>query len=99
MGIDEDAATSVVPWRELQHEQGRLMPPPAEELLAEDHPAAVVSAFVDSLTSAAWSELGLDLRGADWRRGGVPPDGASAVQQLLHSFELFRTESRRLDQR
>lgn len=52
-----------MPWRELQREQGWLMPPTLEELLAEDHPARVVAAFVDSLTRAEWSELGIDLRG------------------------------------
>ena len=52
-----------MPWRALQREQGWLMPPTLEELLTEDHPARVAAAFVDSLTRAEWSELGIDLRG------------------------------------
>lgn len=57
-----EGTLAAVPWRELQREQGWLMPPTLEELLAEDHPARVVAAFVDSLTRAEWSEIGIDVR-------------------------------------
>lgn len=52
-----------MPWREMVREQGWLLPPTLDELLAEDHPARYVGAFVDGLTEGKWAELGLDTLG------------------------------------
>jgi hypothetical protein len=52
-----------MPRREMVREQGWLLPPTLDELLAEDHPARYVGAFVDGLTEGEWAELGLDTLG------------------------------------
>ena len=39
-----------MPRREMVREQGWLLPPTLDELLAEDHPARYVGAFVDGFT-------------------------------------------------
>ena len=52
-----------MPWREWDREQVWLLPPSLDEVLADDHPARLVAALVDSLTAAEWAELGVDLAG------------------------------------
>ena len=52
-----------MPWRDWDREQVWLLPPSLDEVLADDHPARLVAAFVDSLTAAEWAELGVDLAG------------------------------------
>ena len=50
-----------MPWRQHDRSQGYLMPPSADELLPEDHPARVVGAFIDSLGKDDWAALGVAL--------------------------------------
>ncbi len=50
-----------MPWREFNRDQGWLMPPSLDELIADDHPARVVGAFVDALSRREWLELGVEL--------------------------------------
>lgn len=52
-----------MPWREMTREQGWLLPPTLDDLLAESHPARFVAAFVDGLSEAEWAELGVDPQG------------------------------------
>jgi len=59
-----------MPWRPLNREQAWLLPPSVEELVADDHPARMVAAFVDQLSDEEWSELGVELEASAW---AVPP--------------------------
>ena len=52
-----------MPLRPMNREQGWLLPPTLDELLAEEHPARFVAAFVDALERAIWIELEIDLEG------------------------------------
>ncbi len=52
-----------MPLRSVNQEQAWLLPPNIDELLAEDHPARFVAAFVEGLKRAEWTELGIDLEG------------------------------------
>jgi len=49
--------------RPVNQEQAWLLPPNIDELLAADHPARFVAAFVAGLKLAEWTELGIDLEG------------------------------------
>ncbi len=52
-----------MPLRPVNREQAWLLPPALDELLAQDHPARFVGAFVDGLPRDAWSEMEIDLDG------------------------------------
>ena len=52
-----------IPLRPVNREQAWLLPPALDELLAQDHPARFVTAFVDGLPRDAWSEMEIDLDG------------------------------------
>ena len=69
-----------MPWREWDREQVWLMPPSLDEVLADDHPARLVAALVDSLTAEEWAELGVDLAG---QALGAPADHPRARLGLV----------------
>ena len=52
-----------MPLRPVNREQAWLLPPALDELLAQDHPARFVAAFVDGLPRDAWLEMEIDLDG------------------------------------
>ncbi len=52
-----------MPLRPVNREQAWLLPPALDELLAQDHPARFVAAFVDGLPRDTWSEMEIDLAG------------------------------------
>ncbi len=52
-----------MPLRPVNREQAWLLPPALDELLAQDHPARFVGAFVDGLPRDVWSEMEIDLDG------------------------------------
>ena len=72
------------------------MPPTLEELLAEDHPARVVAAFVDSLTSAEWSQLGIDVRGS--RMGARAYHPRALLSVWLYGFMNGVRSTRKLEE-
>ena len=84
-----------MPWREWDREQVWLMPPSLDEVLADDHPARLVAAFVDSLTTAEWAELGVDLGG---QALGAPAYHPRALLGIwLYGFMTGVRSSRRLE--
>ncbi len=66
-----------MPLRPVNREQAWLLPPALDELLAQDHPARFVAAFVDGLPRDAWSEMEIDLDGARWVRRRTTPGSCS----------------------
>ena len=50
-----------MPVRPHTRDQGWLLPPNLEEMLAPEHPVRFVAAFVDEIDSAGWSELGVEV--------------------------------------
>ena len=84
-----------MPWREWDREQVWLMPPSLDEVLADDHPARLVAAFVDSLTAAEWAELGVDLGG---QALGAPAYHPRALLGIwLYGFMTGVRSARRLE--
>ena len=84
-----------MPWREWDREQVWLMPPSLDEVLADDHPARLVAALVDSLTTAEWAELGVDLAG---QALGAPAYHPRALLGIwLYGFMTGVRSSRRLE--
>ncbi len=84
-----------MPWRAWDREQVWLMPPSLDEVLADDHPARLVAAFVDSLTAAEWAELGVDLGG---QALGAPAYHPRALLGIwLYGFMTGVRSARRLE--
>ena len=84
-----------MPWRDWDREQVWLMPPSLDEVLADDHPARLVAAFVDSLTAAEWAELGVDLGG---QALGAPAYHPRALLGIwLYGFMTGVRSARRLE--
>ena len=84
-----------MPWRAWDREQVWLMPPSLDEVLADDHPARLVAALVDSLTAAEWAELGVDLAGQPL---GAPAYHPRALLGIwLYGFMTGVRSSRRLE--
>ena len=84
-----------MPWRDWDREQVWLMPPSLDEVLADDHPARLVAALVDSLTTAEWAELGVDLGG---QALGAPAYHPRALLGIwLYGFMTGVRSARRLE--
>ncbi len=62
-----------MPLRTFNREQAWLLPPTLDELIADDHPARFVAAFVDGLDAEAWEELEVDLEGDPMGAGAYHP--------------------------
>lgn len=58
-----------MPYRPFSREQDWLFPPSLDELIPQDHVARFVVALVESLSPAAWQELGISLA---WQEEGAP---------------------------
>ena len=71
-----------MPLRPVNREQCWLVPPALDDLLAQDHPARFVAAFVDGLDRASWAEMEIGVEG--------DPLGAPAYHpHLLLSVWLY----------
>ncbi len=84
-----------MPLRPFSREQDWLFPPSLEELIPRDHPARFVAAFVESLSLAAWKELGIDL---GWQEEGAPAYHPMALLCVwLYGFMTGTRSSRKLE--
>ena len=84
-----------MPLRPLCREQAWLLPPSLDELLAQDHAARFVAAFVDGLSPAALAELEIDKEGAVLGAPAYHPCALLAV--WLYGFMTGVRSSRRLE--
>ena len=85
-----------MPWRDLNRDQGWLMPPSLSELLGADHPARVVAAFVDALSREEWTGLGVELEA---RKRGVPAYHPRALLGVwIYGFMTGVRSSRKLEE-
>jgi hypothetical protein len=72
-----------MPLRPFCPEQAWLLPPSLDEMLAQDHPARFVAAFVDGLRPGVVAELEMDRKARPWGRrpttlGPCWPSGSTA---------------------
>ena len=59
-----------MPLRPMDREQAWLRPPTFDELLAQDHPARFVAAFVDGLNRASWAKIEIEVDGDPTQASG-----------------------------
>lgn len=84
-----------MPLRPLNREQTWLLPPTLDELVPEDHPARFVGAFVDALSRAVWSEMGIGLDGEPLGAPAYHPRALLSV--WLYGFMTGTRSSRKLE--
>lgn len=84
-----------MPWREMTREQGWLLPPTLDELLADEHPARFVAAFVDGLNEGEWADLGVDTQGEALGAPAYHPRALLSV--WLYGFMTGVRSSRKLE--
>ena len=84
-----------MPWREMTREQGWLLPPTLDDLLADSHPARFVAAFVDGLKEAEWADLGVDTQGEALGAPAYHPRALLSV--WLYGFMTGVRSSRKLE--
>ncbi len=84
-----------MPLRPWDREQAWLFPPTLDELLAADHPARFVAAFVDALESATWAELGIMPEGEPLGAPAYHPRALLCV--WLYGFMTGVRSSRKLE--
>ena len=71
-----------MPLRQVNRDQGWLLPPALDDLLSRDHPVRFVAAVVDGLDRADWAEMEIEVDG--------DPLGAPAYHpHLLLSVWLY----------
>lgn len=81
-------------YRVLSREQTWLLPPSVDELVAGDHPARFVAAFVDSLDVQAWAEMGIGWGGEPL--GAPAYDPRALLSVWLYGFMTGTRSSRKL---
>jgi transposase len=84
-----------MPWRLFTRDQAWLLPPALDELLADDHPARFVAAFVDNLDRDVWAELGIGLDGEEVGAPAYHPRALLSV--WLYGFTTGVRSSRKLE--
>jgi len=84
-----------MPMRPLSREQTWLLPPTLDELIPNDHPARFVAAFVDSIDSNMWLEMGIELDGDPLGAPAYHPRGLLSV--WLYGFMTGTRSSRKLE--
>jgi len=84
-----------MPMRSLNREQRWLLPPTLDELISNDHPARFVAAFVDSIDTNMWLEMGIELGGDPLGAPAYNPRGLLSV--WLYGFMTGTRSSRKLE--
>lgn len=84
-----------MPHRAFSRSGTWMFPPTLEELVAADHPARFVGAFVDALDRASWGELGIALDGEARGAAGYHPRALLGV--WLYGFMTGVRSSRKLE--
>ena len=81
-----------MPTRDINRQQSWLFPPTLDELIKSDHPARFVASLVDSLNSAFWQKMKIELEGNPL---GSPSYNARGLLSVwLYGF-MTRTRSTR----
>ena len=84
-----------MPHRPFNREQAWLLPPTLEQMLADDHPARFIAAFVDGLDADAWHDVGIDPRGNPRGAGAYHPRALLSI--WLYGFMTGIRSSRKLE--
>lgn len=84
-----------MPQRPFSRDETWMFPPTVDELVAPDHPARFVAAFVDALERATWAELGVALDGEARGAAGYHPRMLLGV--WLYGFMSGVRSSRKLE--
>ncbi|MFQ6030501.1 MAG: IS1182 family transposase [Dehalococcoidia bacterium] len=84
-----------MPFRPFSREQAWLLPPTLDELIATDHPARFVAAFVDGLDGEMWEELDIDLEGDPMGAGAYHPRALLSI--WVYGFMTGVRSNRKLE--
>lgn len=84
-----------MPLRPFNREQAWLLPPTLDELIAADHPARFIAAFVDGLDAETWGELEIDLAGDPMGAGAYHPRALLSI--WVYGFMTGVRSSRKLE--
>src|SRR5680860_922413 len=85
----------VMPQRPFSRDQVFLIPPSLDDWLAADHPARFVAVWLDELTGAEWSALGIDREPARTGEKRYAPEALLAI--WVYGFMVGIRSSRALE--
>ena len=84
-----------MPVRQLNRQQTWLLPPTLDELIPDDHPARFVAMIVDSLDTATWHKMDIELEGEPLGAPAYHPRAMLSV--WLYGFMTSTRSSRKLE--
>lgn len=84
-----------MPVRQLNRQQAWLFPPTLDEMIMSDHPARFVASLVDSLDSAFWQKMNIQLEGDPL--GAPSYDARGLLCVWLYGFMTRTRATRKLE--